>query len=579
MQQTWVNPQQWVQPSVGDISYIAGWKKARGGVPFGAPSLDLHELAFNPVKATRLPDEGPSDELEEPGWTAAFLRTPAPAPWDAQAAELYLSYYNLHAQFWPVFQEKWAAPRILAGRMSFWVAPAGMGTSCLPSLIAAHFTLRAPEQSLLRFLDPSLPPGPLVLAVRSARRAVAAEPESPEAYVMLAKAYLNLWKGQEERWRGRFANMPLTFQNMESQFRQTQRLIQVVTALHNALTLKPSLVEAHLMLKDIYLQIHYWDTALHHWQEALKYLQENPPNQLPSEGAEEFQQRQDRFTRTVKDLKKQIRGLKQEVARRTKDFRLQSADKRLQDKVLIAIQIEYNAEGGRGRDRFGRGLASRALDLLLKAKGRELDATTIMWQIRLLLTMGRVRDVRERLDDVQNHLVRLKKELKGKTKPNPRMQQAVQLLRLALPWYKSLLESATGNYKEADAQRAKIHDLIKASGLYRVHLAVQALQGLAFNFMLNNQPLIQPAVFQMFGAQANQGAFQVGQSLKSEAEMHLVSGLSALEQGEIDRAAGYFRKCVRVSRDLRFGDNAFPDRVIAIKYLEEIDREKEKSEK
>src|SRR5262249_49684860 len=154
----------------------------------------------------------------------------------------------------------------------------------------------------------------------------------------------------------------------EAELRQTTREVQMVTALQNALILKPDLVDAHLLLAQIYYQIHYWDTSLHHWEQAVKYMKEKPPSRLPSESAEDYQRRMELFDNHLKGMRKDLKALAREVARRSKDFRLQSADKRLQEKVMIAIQFEYAIEAERRRDSLGRGLASKALDLLLKAK-------------------------------------------------------------------------------------------------------------------------------------------------------------------------------------------------------------------
>jgi hypothetical protein len=140
-----------------------------------------------------------------------------------------------------------------------------------------------------------------LLAVRAARRAVAANPRDANAYLALGQAYYLLWRAQEGGWTFQADPTPLSFRGLDLAFRQTLRLVQTVTALKHALTLNPALEQAHNILFQVFVQIHYFDAAAHHLGERVKILRDAKFRRLPREKPEAFEKRQSEFKKGVKE--------------------------------------------------------------------------------------------------------------------------------------------------------------------------------------------------------------------------------------------------------------------------------------
>src|SRR5207248_5557810 len=102
--------------------------------------------------------------------------------------------------------------------------------------------------------SPALP----LLAVRAARRAVAANPEDANAWLRLGQAYLLLRNLTCER-SGEGLLPPLA----------QLRHVQVATALEQAVRLNPDHEAAHRALYELYGQ-RYLDQALEHRREELR---------------------------------------------------------------------------------------------------------------------------------------------------------------------------------------------------------------------------------------------------------------------------------------------------------------------
>jgi tetratricopeptide (TPR) repeat protein len=611
---TWTHPNEWVQPDVGDLSFIAGWKGAQVKAPFKRPPVDMHALAYSPARASRLDPDMSIQEPEEPGFLSRFRQGPAPTPWNVNAALLYHNYATLQAQYWPVLQESWAKRQLVVKRQLAGVtAQFGGGAGWLPRLSAAFVTSRLPDRLLLSSIDTPVSGEAFILAVRSARQAVVDQPRSAPAHLNLAQSYYDLWVYQEETWRRAPANLSFRTMDTEYQYRQTIREAQVAMALNNALTLDPSLVDAHRFLAHIYKQMNYLDSALRHLEEARKYLRAHPPRPSLAEISEVFQRRKETYTENLKRLTEEINTLRTRVNERLKDFRRNAADKRLREKVIIALIQEYQPPEGRLGDVSGRGLADEALKLLLRAKGREMSLETALWQIRLLLTMGRTREVRERLETLENQVEvmkenqakLMKKEAQRKGQPNITLLRNIHILDTQLQLYEALLAAVTGDYQGAERRLEKFRDQgKKIVPPFMKHWALYTVQELSFASLLSKLPppppprvpghllpalahaalaeerhLLKPGYSHMLRQQVKGAVRRIGRQLKNDAEFSLMSGLLALERGDIDKAAKWFRQTVRQSRDLQFGENAFPDHQIAVRYLQEIAKEKKKAEK
>src|SRR5262249_2818627 len=111
------------------------------------------------------------------------------------------------------------------------------------------------------------PPAAPVLAVRAARRAMASNPQDPNAYKLLADAYDYLWKSQERPWMlhdktwGDVRHRPASPVVWLKQLRQVQK----ASALYQAHILQPKDPNLHLILGEYYSELNYVDLAVEHW--------------------------------------------------------------------------------------------------------------------------------------------------------------------------------------------------------------------------------------------------------------------------------------------------------------------------
>jgi hypothetical protein len=565
----WLDERQWVQPAVGNLSTLFGWldpkrPTGRAARPFGGRTLDLNALAFGRKTSNRAPDAGPKDEADP-----APAKGSAPAisltPWEAQESRLYVDYFLVRLQTWP---------RVYAARTACWtlaIAPAGAGagTLLMPTRLDLFVHARLFE---LVMTDRYIPAAAPVLAVRSVRRAVKANPSDPESYLALARAYLLLWNDQEGRWTQRPPPL-LAFSSLDADPLQTLRAVQVVAALNRAVTLRPTLVEAHLRLTQIYQQMNYLDLALDHLQEAVRHTRDHPPRRGLTETAEAFRRRNEGYAKGLEALEKQLKDLIEDVSQRRKDYRLLAEHQNLPSKVALALLGPYKV--GERTDPRGRGLAGEALKLLLKAKGSELDPLLAAVQLKLLLTTGRIHEVRQGLPELNKSLEQIERQVA------PRFR--LQFLNLkaqteySIAWLQALETAAHGDYKEADKALATIEQMVTArlsdlrdlaSGLltdvHYYHWALNQAHPYRLVIRLRASPLIVNTINGFMSG-------LVGR-LSRQAEFHLLRGLVALEHGNTSQAATSFRKCRDISQDL-VGRFNYPNRRIALRYLQALDEQ------
>jgi uncharacterized protein (TIGR03067 family) len=382
-----------------------------------------------------------------------------------------------------------------------------------------------------------------LLAVRAARRAVAANPRDANAYLALGQAYYLLWRSQEGGWTFQSDPTPLSFRGLDLAFRQTLRLVQTVTALHHALTLNPSLEQAHNILFQVYVQMHYFDAAAHHLGERVKILRDIKFRRRSGEKPEAFEKRQSDFKKGVKDLQKRLKGLEQEVDRRSKDYRRNAINQPLQRKFTLSLLEPYK---GQKPDPLGRGLANTGLDLLLKAKGSEKDPMLAIWQIRLLMTLGRLQEAREDLPALEDALARIRKQ----KKKNPKLGAMEGPLDFSIAWYKVLLAAAAGHYTEADELLDALVKKTHANPRFLRYTAGYLLQGATFSDLLRRQMLVRQGVMPLLEGQMMESMRRLAGPLRSEADFHLLRGLLALEHGETTRAYGELAKTLRLTQHL-----------------------------
>ena len=163
--------------------------------------------------------------------------------WESDAATMYLRYFEERA---PVEQRQALA--------AYGAGVVGVAAPGQP----------VPEaQVALRLLEGFPPPEVdlLILAVRAARLALAANPDDKNAWLRLGQAYHTLHRATDER--------PSSGQ---SPLLDLLRHVQIATALEHALVLDPDLEQAHEGLSRLYGEQNFVDAALEHRRHALRLM-------------------------------------------------------------------------------------------------------------------------------------------------------------------------------------------------------------------------------------------------------------------------------------------------------------------
>jgi tetratricopeptide (TPR) repeat protein len=336
-----------------------------------------------------------------------------------------------------------------------------------------------------------------LLAVRAARRAVAADPEDVGSYLVLARAYRRLASATRERaWAREFT--PLLGR---------VRVVQQLTALHNALHASPNArqaAEAHEDLARLYLTLNYHDVALKHFQEQLRHTRAVGPQ--PAETPLQFDKRIAALTTFVNDFEKEVRH-------------------RLEDYEAISGHLRPHEKARRAR---ANGLAGKALDALLASGIETFGTEGMQMQLDLMLTTGRVKDVgewlepghKDRLGPFDYHLTRAQ------------------------------VAAAVGDYAEADrelsAAQKSLVEVVRPdattvpapteAGLTLARLLLDGLQEdkrFAWRLTIPSDP-----------AGGFQRLYFLTQRLREAADTAVLRGLLALECGETDRAGHRFREAL-----------------------------------
>jgi hypothetical protein len=396
------DPQHWKLLYMDGRATIFGWNES-GSTDSGKrpalPRLNPNELAFG-AQPERAPVQSSEQGPSQRDLAARWLHRPPVAALDEDLAARYLSYFNLIRQQWPY-------PDVVATEIANWSgliagAPVNVGTVSAPGMLALRsypdfLTFRNPNALEYFLRDKPLGPAAApLLAVRAARRAIAASPDYPESYFVLAEAYALLWRDQEEHWVGRSLPAQDVFP------RQILRDSQMLTALEYYAMLLPQDGEAHRKLAQNYARLGYWDLALEHLRAATEYFAARGPNRR--ESRDEFKQR-------IEQMDKDLGQLKADVKKREDDYQVDARDKPLSRKVQKALQ---------------NGLIKRARDLLLQADPVQIGPVEIDVLLRLLLSTGRPDQARAVLSEGLRSGLGPKYE-----------------------WYNALIAAASGNYQEA----------------------------------------------------------------------------------------------------------------------------------
>jgi hypothetical protein len=376
VQRLWNDQDQWTMLYLDGRTTIFGWhdpRKSDVPNPFRAHELDMDALAFGPPATgpSQVPEQAPEPPQKQ-SWWEWYRSGPAPTPLEVEEATEYLAYFERTHLLWPIFYtaSQWVAPLASA------IADPGAGLA-LPAALGFNAQFQPLPDEEGRYLGNWLvarmeergrevgPPAPLFLAVRAARRAVAANPDDADAYLMLAQAYQKLWSMHEARLTGGQATVL-----------EKLRQVQIVTALQHAATLRPDSLAVHQLLAGVFAQIRtevdppkpYLDIEVDHleaWFQAEKAA--------GTRGLEP-----DQYQNRLREMEQFINRAKEARENAREDFEFAA---RNQPPLTRAFEA------------YKKGLIKQAIQEIQEADVTQIGRQGLDLLVRLLLTTGKLEDL------------------------------------------------------------------------------------------------------------------------------------------------------------------------------------------
>jgi hypothetical protein len=510
----------------GDVA-IFGWRdptRPGDGDPFRGWEVDLNRLAFHPADEKVAGRDPPAREPRSRRFWEAFWTPAPPRPIDRYEATLHLLHADAlrgsaHARHVPAWESTHAAA--LVGAAGNWAGPGSLldaqfrltlllpptadrdrGPAGLPPL--SRLALASYQR--FTFLRDDTPPAALYLAVRAARRALAVNPDDAHAYLVLGESYLRLIQSTRERaWALR---MPELVQ---------LRRAQASAALNQAVALNPGLAQAHRNLSLLYRELGYLDLTAKHYRAYLERTREaGPPRGV---AAEQFREQLARMEEEVALVTKGEREQEQAYA-------AESSGLRVLDRAVLARQ---------------RGLAGKALDLLLASDVSAFGPQGMALELELMTMTGRVRDVLRWIAP----------------------EQEASLGSRSYYWLRILASAAAGDYAAADADLASMAGPADDPRGPRQALAL-ALGKAVVDDCPAERPSFATLSRRSFGRiEYSTSVRSLASVLSLQADVLALRGLLALEVGEVGEAEAAFRQALTYwDADTRSGSD-FNGRVIA----------------
>jgi tetratricopeptide (TPR) repeat protein len=525
----------WELLRVAGQAVVVGWTGAAVG-PSPALRFDAERAVFARAKDVLppAPAEGPAELPRELSWWQRYLHHSGSSAWETAAASVYLRLFEegaasqLRRQRVPVLA-RYAGGLVGVQALSAGTVPAALARVVLPGVFLPDLAER----------PAALP----LLAVRAARRAVAEQPEDAGAWLVLAQAYLSLGRTTIEARRDA-ALPPLA----------EVRYVQTVTALVQAVTVRPNLAAAHEALASLYTERRYLDLALRHRRTQLRLTRQ--AGRLPGEKPVVFADRLGRLERMVEGLQRVVEDSENRFVVRTHSL---AADPLA--RAQVALQL---------------GLAGKALDgVLLRSSPDLYGVVGLRLLLELLLHTGRAQDARDLLDraELRRHPLGLGPyDLVGGQQGGRRWGYRF----LAYDWFDLCQAAAVGNYEAASAALQRLRDRLQREGptiLARLRPALA--RWLASKWGLwAVPPALGPRLTALLLERAgDQVTAMLSESLflpAARADLHVVEGMLLLERGLPEQAGTEFRRARALYRRSRASALVLPGRPLTQRYLERL---------
>jgi hypothetical protein len=349
--------------------------------------------------------------------------------------------------------------------------------------------------------DPA-PAAELLLAVRAARRALAANPNDAEAYVLLGEAYLRL----ADQPGGRRWQLALPALG-------GLRRVQALTALEQAASLRPDLDGAHARLAPLYYDLGQMDRALDHQRERLRIAEREAQGRGPE--AARAAERRDQLQKSVETME----GI---VRRALNVYEANAAEKsdasKVYDRAVLAAR---------------RGLTRKALEMLRASDISIFGKAGARLELELMLQAGQAFEVRALLEPGLEPVLTF---------------EPYHLLRLQAA-------AACGDYDAADAEIDALGEKLRQVAVSETQVVpVRA----AVALRLGNAVLAHPAAgggppALAWAARTELELLrpvpELAGLLVQEADWRVLRGLLALEPGAVEEARRHFRAALGVWGD------------------------------
>lgn len=498
-------PEEWQVLFQSGRVLVLGWRDraARGTRTAAWPGRDLNHDGLHPADSEKAPAAGPDRPPDPPWWQLFVPPTDRPSLDREEAALRMMIFEALRvptsrsaAREWQLALAAAAVGQAVTGDPTGAALRVGwlpVGGSAAPGL--AGLTAQSPMSERLQAtylaLRDEAPPGQLWAAIRACRRALLADPQDAEAYLLLGQLYCRLaWNTAERTWEFRLPAL--------SQLRKQQ----AIGALKHALHLKPELDQAHGLLISLYREIGIADLTLQHLQELHKLQRERGPER--AESPSQFTERVDRLATNATQLEQELFSLENTYERK-------QAGLSLADRARLAQRL---------------GQVDRALNLLHAADATAFGAAELQVALELLLWAGRA-------DEGRQWLKPQHKDLLGE---------------FGYHWLGARLSAATGDYAGADAHLGKLmvrSTIVSELGSRPIDLEI-ALSIVIGEMVLGGPRLaISSHVLLSVNELEPQLAFQtLALTIERTAEFSIVQGAMALERGDAGRAEHCFRQAM-----------------------------------
>ena len=485
-------------------------RASRSALPFERWRLDLDALAFvSPEKEDRIPGVAPEvgvgREPRAANFWNEFLYPSRPRPFEADTAALLLGYVEE--------QITAGAQAALSQRIAIYTA----GLVGVMPHDGGPFSMAWPVGLRIEFGQLFLPPVDAVspsaslLAIRAARRAVAANPDVADGWLRLGQAYLALtYSTRENLWAD--SCRPLA----------QLRHIQAACALERAALLDPDREETRALLTQLYSLRRMLDAAVHHLREQVRIVRER---RSPDD------------TRRVEELAKRLEGYEAILQDRRAEFTIRSRGLRSDPLAQARIAL-------------GLSLSRTALDdVLLPSEVVQFGIPGARLMLELLLMLGRPDAARRQLEgpEVKQHRERLGLETVPATgRPDRPPFYALP----AYTWWRFLLAAADGEYEHAEIELSQLMQQADQERRARTRRAELSLPlFVATEIGLSARPDTR-TIANLLGHEL-QAVFVYRTlnryDLQVQADLRTMAGALALERGFIDEATKHFRAALQLA--------------------------------